>query len=245
LRWCTELRTGRTGPSRSRGWTVRHHTSGEAGLDVVRSPDSHTTFIGNSYGSHVFGRALMHATADPESQRGVSPDIAVIIGCPGVERSVTTAAQITPAGTELRVCRADWDYVAYAQQLGHDPADFPDVVRFRADNDEVDIRGHMTYFTLGSEAFVNLGHAGRGDLDRMTLAEPTTPEQESKVLGLVSWAEPMRKLANSKAAVPLAKAFDGIAWAKKTSLPPKNKPLDVDRRRGDGTSPHRPEGPVR
>jgi hypothetical protein len=55
----------------------------------------------------------------------------------------------------------------------------------------------------------------------------------------------MRKLANSKAAVPLAKAFDGIAWAKNTSLPPKNKSLDVDRRRSDGTGPSRPEGPVR
>ena len=220
-------------------------SSFEAGLDLVRSDASHVTVIGNSYGSHVFGRGLMHAAADPESQLGIGPDIAVLVGCPGVDRSVTTAARITPAGTKLLVCRADWDYVAYAQQLGHDPADFEDAVRFMASNDEVAIRGHLTYFTRGSEAFEDLCRAGRGDLHLITPAARTTPAQESRLLPGISWAEPMRRLSNGKAAPALAKAFDGIVAAKWISLSPKNKPLDADRRRTDGTTTRRPEGPAR
>lgn len=221
----------------------------EAGLDVVRAPDSATTFIGNSYGAQVLGRALKEAV-DRESPDGVNPDRAVLVGSPGVDESVTSAAQITPSGTQLYVARSKGDYVSYAEHHGPDPAGFPDVFRFETDGD-VSIRGHMSYFELNSESMRNVGRIGRGDLDLVTRATATSPEQESRLLPGLSWSEPLRKVADSRAAVPLAKVFDGVQALQAISSPAKkNNPLAGrqerhERRRLGTTTPRRPEGPAR
>jgi hypothetical protein len=218
----------------------------EAGLDAVKAQYAKTTFIGNSYGSQVLGRGLM-AGVDPRNPDGVTPDRAVLVGCPGIDESVTSAAQITPPGTQLFVARAKGDYVSYLEKHGPDPADFPDVFRFETESGPIHVRGHMSYFELNSESFKNIARIGRGQLSAVTPAARTTPQQESRVLiPGVSWSEPLRKVGHSEAAVPLAKVFDGITALQKISSPAAKKPLDGSRNRRDGGSPARkPEGPAR
>ena len=218
----------------------------EAGLDVVKAQYAKTTFIGNSYGSQVLGRALM-ASVDSRNPDGVTPDRAVMVGCPGIDESVTSAAQITPPGTQLFVARAKGDYVSYLEKHGPDPADFPDVFRFETESGPIRVRGHVSYFELNSESFINIARIGRGQLSAVTRAARTTPEQETRVLiPGVSWSEPLRTVGHSEAAVPLAKVFDGVTALKKISSPPAKKPLDGSRNRRDSGSPSRqPEGPAR
>ncbi|TCO46390.1 alpha/beta hydrolase family protein [Kribbella antiqua] len=212
----------------------------DAGLAVVMAPEAERTLIGNSYGSQVVGLALL-AGMDPESPDGVHPDRPVLIGCPGVEPSVHSAAQLVPPGKVLYVARTPWDYVSYGEQFGPDPATFPDAFRFET-RGAVPVRGHMKYFRKNSESLRNLGRIISGNLDAVTRAAQTTPEQESKLLPGVSWAESMRRLPRSEAAAPLAKVFDGVAAARKLSVPAKHKPTDGARNR---RSPQRPEGPAR
>lgn len=208
----------------------------QAGLDVT-SPDAEKTLIGNSYGAQVVGRALM---------AGVRAERVLLVGSPGIDPSVHTAAQITPPGTQLFVARTPGDYVSYAQQHGPDPADFPDVFRIETNLGEVRVRGHMSYFRENSESLRNVARIIKGHLAGVSRAASTTPEQESKLLPGVSWAEPLRRLAASDKAAPISKAFDGLAAFKAVSLPAKKKALDgrPDRRDG-GTAKNRPEGPAR
>jgi hypothetical protein len=208
-----------------------------AGLDVVKAPDAKTTLIGNSYGAQVVGRALL---------AGVRADRVLLTGSPGVDPSVHSAAQITPPGTLLFVARTPGDYVSYAQQHGPDPADFPDVFRIETNRGEVKIGGHMSYFRNNSESLRNVGRIIKGHLAGVSRAARTTPEQESRLLPGVSWAEPLRRLAASNAAAPISKAFDGLAAFKAVSLPAKKKALDgKPNRRDGGTTKNRPEGPAR
>ena len=217
----------------------------EAGVEVVKAPYAETTFIGNSYGSLVLGQALMEGV-DGRLPDGVSPDRAVLVGCPGIDQSVTSGAQITPPGTKLYVARAKGDYISYLQEHGPDPADFPDVFRFETERGDVHVRGHMSYFELNSESFRNLGRIGRGELGAVTAAARTTAKQESRVLPGISWSEPLRRVAQTPAAVPLAKVFDGVMALKKISSGPKDQPLDGARDRRTGGGPARqPEGPAR
>jgi hypothetical protein len=215
----------------------------EAGVDVVKAPYAETTVIGNSYGSLVLGQALMEGV-DGQLPDGVSPDRAVLVGCPGIDPSVTSGAQLTPPGTKLYVARAKGDYISYLQEHGPDPADFPDVFRFETERGDVHVRGHMSYFEINSESFRNLGRIGRGELDTVTPAARTTAKQESRVLPGISWSEPLRRVAQTPAAVPLAKVFDGVMALKKISS--KDQPLDGARDRRTGGGPGRQsEGPAR
>ena len=217
----------------------------EAGIEVVKAPYAETTFIGNSYGSLVLGQALMEGV-DGRLPDGVSPDRAVLVGCPGIDQRVTSGAQITPPGTKLYVARAKGDLISYLQEHGPDPADFPDVFRFETERGDVHVRGHMSYFELNSESFRNLGRIGRGELDAVTAAARTTAKQESRVLPGISWSEPLRRVAQTPAAVPLAKVFDGVMALKKISSGSKDQPLDGARDRRTGGGPARqPEGPAR
>ncbi len=217
----------------------------EAGLDVIKAQYAKTTFIGNSYGSQVLGRALM-AGVDPRNPDGVTPDRAVLVGCPGIDESVTSAARITPPGTQLFVARAKGDYISYLEKDGPDPADFPDVFRFETESGSIHVRGHVSYFELNSESFKNIARIGRGQLSAVTPAVRTTPEQETQVLVRgVSWAEPLRTVGHSPAAVPLAKVFDGVMALKKVSSPAAKKPLDGTRNRRDSGPSREPEGPAR
>ena len=144
------------------------------------------------------------------------------------------------------VARAKGDYISYLQELGPDPADFPDVFRFETERGDVHVRGHMNYFELNSESFRNLGRIGRGELDAVTAAARTTAKQESRVLPGISWSEPLRRVAQTPAAVPLAKVFDGVMALQKISSGPKDQPLDGARDRRTGGGPARqPEGPAR
>ncbi|WP_433163643.1 alpha/beta hydrolase [Kribbella sp. CA-247076] len=209
----------------------------QAGLDVVKAPYSKSTLIGNSYGAQVVGRAMM---------AGVRADRVILTGSPGVDPSIHSAAQLTPPGTLLFVARTRGDYVSYAEQHGPDPAGFADVFRFETDNESVSITGHMSYFEKNSESMINIGRIIRGDLDAVTRAANTTPEQESRVLG-VSWAGPLRTLAHSDAAAPISKVFDGLATLRTISTTPsRSQALDGARQRRDGSTTARtPEGPAR
>ena len=208
----------------------------QAGLDVT-APNAEKTLIGNSYGAQVVGRALL---------AGVRADRVLLVGSPGVDPSVHSAAQITPPGTQLFVARTPGDYVSYAQQHGPDPADFPDVFRVETNRGAVKVNGHMKYFRENSESLRNAGRIIKGHLAGVSRPARTTPEQESKLLPGVSWAEPLRKLAASDKAAPISKAFDGLAAFKAVSMPAKKEALDGrPSRRDGGAAKNRPEGPAR
>ncbi|TDD29434.1 hypothetical protein E1218_04340 [Kribbella turkmenica] len=208
----------------------------QAGLDVVKSADAKTTLIGNSYGAQLVGRAML---------AGVRADRVVLTGCPGVDPAVHSAAQLTPPGTQLFVARSRGDYVSYAEQHGPDPAGFPDMFRFETDNDKVSITGHMSYFEKNSESMINVGRIIRGDLAAVTRAAKTTPEEETRVLG-VSWAGPLRTLAHSEAAEPISKVFDGLAALRTISTTPsRQQALDSARKRPGSSTARTPEGPAR
>ncbi|MFD7153079.1 alpha/beta hydrolase [Kribbella sp. NPDC059898] len=179
----------------------------QAGLGVV-APKAKVTLIGNSFGAQVVGRAML---------AGARAHRYLVTGCPGVDPSITLGAQLTPPGCEFfGALRARGDYVSYAEQHGPDPASFPDVVRIATDNAQRQVTGHMSYFAKNSESMANVGRVVRGDLDAVTLAPRTTPAEETRMLG-VSWAGALRTVAQSKAAVPIAKVFDGIATLRKVS----------------------------
>ncbi|MEU4605333.1 alpha/beta hydrolase [Kribbella sp. NPDC023972] len=210
----------------------------QAGLDLVKAPGAKTTLIGNSYGAQVVGRAMLE---------GARADRYFLTGSPGVDPAIHSAAQMTPPGTEFfGVARARGDYVSYAEQHGPDPAGFPDVFRVETDNDKVPIAGHVSYFEKNSESMINAGRIIRGDLAAVTRAANTTPEQESRVLG-VSWAGPLRAVAHSEAAATISTVFDGLATLRTvSSTPSRKKALDGARTRRDGgTTPRQPEGPAR
>ncbi len=193
----------------------------QEGLAVI-APDAKVTLIGNSYGAQVVSRAMLE---------GARAHRYLLTGSPGADPSVTSAAQMTPPGTELfAVARSRGDYVSYAEQHGPDPASFSDVVRIETDNEQVQITGHMGYFNKNSESMTNVGRIIRGDLDAITLAARTTPAEESRVLG-TSWAGPLRTLGQSKAAVPISKVFDGLATLRTVASTPSRKAVLESTRR--------------
>ncbi|RZT12956.1 alpha/beta hydrolase family protein [Kribbella sp. VKM Ac-2569] len=193
----------------------------QEGLAVV-APDAKITLIGNSYGAQVVSRAMLERARAHRY---------LLTGSPGADPRVTSAAQMTPPGTELfAVARSRGDYVSYAEQHGPDPASFPDVVRIETDNERVQITGHMGYFNKNSESMTNVGRIVRGDLDAITLAARTTPAEESRVLG-TSWAGPLRTLGQSKAAVPISKVFDGLATLRTVASTPSRKTVLESTRR--------------
>jgi hypothetical protein len=200
-------------------------------IAVVRARNAKVTLIGNSYGAQAVSRAMLE---------GARAHRYLLTGSPGVDPSVTSGAQMTPSGTELfAVARCRGDYVSYAEQHGPDPASFPDVVRIETDNSQVQITGHMGYFSKNSESMTNVGRIVRGDLDAVTLAARTTPAEESRVLG-TSWAGPLRTLGQSKAAVPISKVFDGLATLRTVASTPSRKSVLDGARRA-----RTPEGPER
>ncbi|TDW80993.1 alpha/beta hydrolase [Kribbella sp. VKM Ac-2566] len=203
----------------------------QEGLAVVRAPDAKVTLIGNSYGAQVVARAMLE---------GARAHRYLLTGSPGVDPSITSAAQMTPPGAELfAVARSRGDYVSYAEQHGPDPASFPDVVRIETDNAQVQITGHVSYFDKNSESMINVGRIVRGDLDAVTLAARTTPEEETRLLG-ASWAGPLRTLGQSKAAVPISKAYDGLAALRTVASTPSRKTvLDGGRRARTQEGPER------
>jgi hypothetical protein len=195
------------------------------------APDAKVTLIGNSYGAQVVGRAML---------QGARAHRYLLTGSPGVDPSVTSAAQMTPPGAEyFAVARSRGDYVSYAEQHGPDPAEFADVVRIETDNDKVQITGHMSYFDKNSESMTNVGRIVRGDLGAVTLAARTTPAEETRTLG-ISWAGPLRTLGQSPAAVPISNAFDGLATLRTVASTPSRKTVLEHSRRS-----RTPEGPER
>ncbi|MET9275486.1 alpha/beta hydrolase [Kribbella sp. NPDC003557] len=186
----------------------------QEGLAMVRSAAAKVTLIGNSYGAQVVSRAML---------QGARAHRYLLTGSPGVDPAVTSAAQLTPPGTELfAVARSRGDYVSYAEQHGPDPASFADVVRIKTDNEQVQITGHMAYFAKNSESMKNVGRIVRGELDAVTLAARTTPAEETRMLGM-SWAGPLRTLGQSSVAVPISKAFDGLATLRTVASTPSRK----------------------
>jgi hypothetical protein len=198
---------------------------------ALSAPDAKITLIGNSYGAQVVARAMLE---------GARAHRYLLTGSPGVDPSITSAAQMTPPGTEFfAVARSRGDYVSYAEQHGPDPAEFADIVRIETDNELMQITGHMSYFNKNSESMTNVGRIVRGDLDAVTLAARTTPAEETRMLGM-SWAGPLRTLGQSPAAVPISKAFDGLALMRTVSSTPSRKTV-LDHTRRSRT----PEGPER
>ncbi len=209
-----------------------------AGLGTEIRPDTDKTLIGNSYGGQVVGQAML--------REGVRFDRVILTGCPGVEPHVRSAADFVPEGVPLYVARAPGDYISYAEPHGPDPASFADAIRFETNDGKVAVRGHLSYFAHDSESLRNIGRIIRGDLQAVTRAS-TTPEEESRVLPGLSWAEPLRQATASPAAVPLAKVFDGVRALGKLSAPrpePVNDGARVRRTPSPGTT-RRPEGPTR
>ena len=203
----------------------------QEGLATVRSPGAKVTLIGNSYGAQVVTRAMM---------QGARAHRYLLTGSPGVDPSITSAAQLTPPGTEFfAVARSRGDYVSYAEQHGPDPASFADAVRIETDNEQVQITGHMAYFAKNSESMKNVGRIVRGELGAVTLAARTTPAEETRMLGM-SWAGPLRTLGQSPVVVPISKAFDGLAMLRTVASTPSRKTVL------DGTPRSRQqEGPER
>jgi hypothetical protein len=208
-----------------------------AGLDTEVRPDADRILIGNSYGGQVAAQAML--------REGVRFDRVILTGCPGVEPYVRSAADFVPEGVPLYVARAPGDFISYAEPHGPDPASFTDAIRFATNDGKVPVRGHVSYFVHDSESMRNIGRIIRGDLQAVTLTS-TTPEEESRVLGL-SWAEPLRQAAASPVAVPLAKVFDGVRALGKLSAPRPEPVTDgarVRRTPSPGVT-RRPEGPTR
>ncbi|GAB2558587.1 alpha/beta hydrolase [Kribbella endophytica] len=209
-----------------------------AGLGTEVRPDADRILIGNSYGGQVAGQAML--------REGVRFDRVILTGCPGVEPGVRSAADFVPKGVPLYVARAPGDFISYAEPHGPDPASFPDAIRFETNDGKVPVRGHVSYFVHDSESMRNIGRIIRRDLRAVTLTS-TTPEEESRVLPGVSWAEPLRQAAASPAAVPLAKVFDGVRALGKLSTArpePVNDGARVRRAPSPGVT-RRPEGPTR
>ncbi|GAA1541246.1 alpha/beta hydrolase [Kribbella lupini] len=209
-----------------------------AGLRTEVRPDADKTLIGNSYGGQVVGQAML--------REGVRFDRVILTGCPGVEPHVRGAADFVPEGVPLYVARAPGDYISYAEPHGPDPASFPDAIRFETNDGKVAVRGHLSYFAHDSESLRNIGRIIRGDLQAVTRTS-TTPEEESRVLPGLSWAEPLRQATASPVAVPLAKVFDGVRALGKLSAPrpePVNDGARVRRTPSPGVT-RRPEGPTR
>ncbi len=209
-----------------------------AGLGTEVRPDADRILIGNSYGGQVAGQAML--------REGVRFDRVILTGCPGVDPHVRSAADFVPEGVPLYVARAPGDFISYAEPHGPDPASFPDAIRFATNDGKVPVRGHVSYFVHDSESLRNIGRIIRGDLQAVTRTS-TTPEEESRVLGGLSWAEPLRQAAASPVAVPLAKVFDGVRALGKLSSPrpePVNDGARVRRAPNPGVT-RRPEGPTR
>lgn len=207
----------------------------QAGLHLLTAEDAESTVVGNSYGAQAVFRAM---------REGMRASRIHLTGGPGGDPTVHSLAGLTEGDTLVFAARAKGDYVSFAQQHGPDLADFVEVIRVRTDNADTSIRGHMSYFQNGSESMWNVGDIVRGNLDAVTLAARTTPAEESRVLGM-AWAGALQKLAQSDAAVPIAKVFDGLAALRTAVTPPRKiKPFDPAWKHG-GSTVHRPDGPAR
>jgi hypothetical protein len=209
-----------------------------AGLGTEVRPDADRILIGNSYGGQVAAQALL--------RERVRFDRVILTGCPGVDPAVRRAADFVPGGVPLYVARAPGDYVSYTEAHGPDPASFPDAIRFETNDGKVSVHGHLSYFGHDSESLRNIGRIIRGDLQAVTRTS-TTPEEESRVLPGLSWAEPLRQATASPAAVPLAKVFDGVQALRQLAKPraePVNDVARVRRTPSPGVT-RRPEGPTR
>ncbi|MFC0624840.1 alpha/beta hydrolase [Kribbella deserti] len=185
----------------------------QAGLDTELLPEASTTVIGHSYGTTVVGQAML---------RGARFDRVVLTGSPGIDRGVSSAAELVPPGIQVFAARAPGDYVSYTQWHGPDPASFPDVIRLETG---AGVRWHDQYYRPNSEALRNVGRVVRGDVAAVTTVG-TTPAQETRVLPGVSWAGAVRG-----AAEPVSAVYDGVAAMRGVKAPAA---MDASGAGGDG-----------
>ncbi len=201
-------------------------TADMAGIDAVRDPDSDISALGHSFGSCVVARAAYN---------GAPFNRVILCGSPGIAPNVTRAAHLNRPDIEWFTARAPWDYVAYTQWHGADPATWPDATRIATDGVFLHDRYHgpNTAFTR------NAGLIIRGE-QRLVTRTNTSPSRETRLLVPgVSVAPAIRGIAAT-----LSVAYDGVAKIRGKQPRP---PLGVrprDNRPGD-SRPQRRNGPSR
>ncbi len=151
-----------------------------AGLDVIRRPDSDLTALGHSFGSLVVARAAYY---------GARFDNGILCGSPGIAPDVRRAADLRSPRTKWFTARAPWDYVAYTQWHGPDPATWPDATRIATTG----VRFHDKYHGPNTEFLRNTGRIIRGEHHMVTTTD-TTPGRETRLLvpGL-SWGPAVQR----------------------------------------------------